>query len=101
MKNNPILNAILAVLYICAVASVMSYAENHVKGEDTIFAPIAFISLFTLSAAVMAYLFVGQPLQLYLDDKKKEAVDLFVRTLAVFAGLTAIALIAFFSGVRL
>ncbi len=101
MTKNPITNAFAALAYIVLVASAMFYGSNHGgSGEDSVFAPIAMISLFTLSAAVMGYLFLGQPIQLYLDDKKKEAVDLFVRTVAVFAGFTVIALIIFFSGVK-
>lgn len=102
MTKNPLTNAIAALVYIVIVSSAMFYGTDHAgPAEDSIIAPIAMISLFTLSAAVMGYLFFGQPLQLYLDDKKKEAVDLFLRTLAVFAGLTVVILIVLFSGVRL
>ena len=99
MTKNPILNALAAIAYISIVASTMYYGSNYAgQAEDSVFAPIAMISLFTLSAAVMGYLFLSQPLQLYLDDKKKEAVDLFVRTVAIFAGVTVVLLIVFFSG---
>jgi hypothetical protein len=99
MTKQPILNALAAIAYIIIVASVMHYG-SAVAGNtgDTLFAPIAMISLFTLSAAVMGYIFLAQPVQLYLDDKKKEAVALFTQTVAVFAGLTAVALVIFFSG---
>jgi hypothetical protein len=101
MTKNPITNAFAALVYIIIVACAMFYGTNHTgQTEDSILAPIAIISLFTLSAAVMGYLFLSQPLQLYLDDKKKEALDLFLRTVAIFAGLTVIILIVFFSGVR-
>lgn len=98
MTKNPILNALCASLYIVIVALVMQFGSAAAPAEDTLFAPIAMISLFTLSAAVMGYIFLGQPIQLYLDGKKKDAVSLFTRTLAVFAGLTVIALIVLFSG---
>jgi hypothetical protein len=100
MTKSPITNALAAIAYIILVASTMYYgSELANQTEDSVFAPIAIISLFTLSAAVMGYLFLGQPVQLYLDDKKKDAVDLFVRTVGVFAGFTLLALILFFSGV--
>jgi hypothetical protein len=51
---------------------------------------IALISLFTLSAAVMGYLFCYQPAQLYFEGKKKDAVRLFLQTVAVFALITVI-----------
>lgn len=99
MTKNPILNALAAIAYIIIVAATMFYGSTHPgPADDSFFAPIALISLFTLSAAVMGYIFLGQPLQLYLDDKKKEAVNLFLRTVAIFAGLTVVMLIIFFSG---
>jgi hypothetical protein len=64
-----------------------------------VYAPIVIISLFTLSAAMMGYLFLFQPLQLYLDGKKKLAVNLFIQTLATFAGLTALFLVLYFTGI--
>lgn len=101
MTKNPIVNAFAALAYIVIVASAMFYGPKHIPAEDSVLAPIAIISLFSLSAAVMGYIFLSQPLQLYLDDKKKEAVDLFLRTLGIFAGLTIIVLIVFFAGVRI
>jgi hypothetical protein len=96
MTKYSFINAVLAILYIIVVASVMFYGMNHAGPDDSIIAPIAMISLFTLSAAVMGYLFLNQPLQLYLDGKKKEAVALFLQTVAVFAGLTAVILLVAF-----
>lgn len=102
MTKHPISNALAAIAYIIIVASVMFYGSNHAsQTEDTLFAPIALISLFTLSAAVMGYIFLGQPVQLYLDGKKKEAVTLFTQTVAVFAAITLVALAVFLSGVRI
>jgi hypothetical protein len=98
MTKNPIINALGAFAYIVIVASAMFYGSNYAgQSEESLIAPIAMISLFTLSAAVMGYLFLSQPLQLYLDDKKKEGVNLFVRTLAIFAGLTILILAVFFT----
>ena len=94
MTKNPILNAFAAAAYIVLVACIMFYGSRLHEGEDTILAPIAMISLFTLSAAMMGYLFLYQPTQLYLDGKKKEAANLFLKTLGVFAGITVFALLA-------
>ncbi|MBI2019973.1 hypothetical protein HYS94_00955 [Candidatus Daviesbacteria bacterium] len=99
LTKNPLINAFLAVLYIVVVASVMFYGTKNAPRVESVIIPIAMISLFTLSAAVMGYLFLSQPLQLYLDGKKKEAVNLFLQTLAIFAGITAFTLILLFSGV--
>lgn len=98
MSNNPFANALAATLYISAVASVMYYGSHYANQTNSIVAPIALMSLFTLSAAVMAYLFIYGPAQLYFAGKKKQGVDLFLKTVAVFAGVTALLLGLLFSG---
>jgi hypothetical protein len=98
MTKNPIINALLAVLYIAIVASFMFYGKTESR-PDTIIVPIAMISLFTFSAAVMGYIFLSVPLQLFLSGKKAAAVTLFVQTLAVFGVLTVLFLTAMLSGI--
>lgn len=99
MTKNPLVNAVAATLYISTVASVMFYGGQNLPKEDTVFAPIAILSLFTLSAVVMGFVFFYQPIQLYLDGKKKIAANLFLQTLGIFAVITSLFLILFFSGV--
>jgi hypothetical protein len=101
MTKNPIINALGSFLYISLIAAFF-YLANHFlssKPDNSFLAPIAMLSLFTLSAAVMGYLFLYQPLQLYFDGKKKAAIDLFLRTVASFAVITLIVLGLLFSGV--
>ena len=98
MTKNPFINAVFATLYITLVAVFMFYGSRFFPREDTILAPIAMISLFTLSAAMMGYLFLYQPLQLFLDGHKKNAVNLFLQTVAVFAGITVLVFILIFLG---
>ena len=98
MTKNPIINAVAALGYIVIVSSLMFYGPEKVHTEDTVIIPIAMLSLFSLSAAIMAYLFFYTPLQLFLDGKKKESLDLFVKTVGVFAALTIIAFILLLSG---
>lgn len=90
------MNAVAAVAYIGLVASIMQYGMKHTGPANSIIVPIAVLSLFTLSAAVMGYLLVSQPLRLYLDGEKQGAVTLFLQTVAVFAGITALAFLALF-----
>ncbi len=91
MTKNPFINALAAGLYIAAVVFVMTNAEGVLQDrEDTPLMPMAMLSLFVLSAAVMSYIFVFQPLQLFLENKKKEGVDLFLKTVGAFAGVTVI-----------
>lgn len=99
MTKNPFINALAAATYICLVASIMYYGTRQSGPADSVVIPIAVLSLFTLSAAVMGYLFVSQPLRMYVDGEKQRAVTLFLHTVAVFAGITALALLALFSGI--
>lgn len=90
MTKNPFINAFAAALYIALVASVMFYGLRNIDKPDTVFAPIAMISLFTLSAAIMAYIFMYEPAQLLFNNNKKQALTLFVQTTALFALITII-----------
>ena len=101
MTRNPLVNAVAAALYIVAITAMMYYGVRLTGPDDTLIAPVAVISLFTLSAAVMGYLFLYQPLQLYLDGDKKRAVNLFLQTVAVFAVITALILLGLFLGVSI
>jgi predicted membrane channel-forming protein YqfA (hemolysin III family) len=99
MSKNPIINALSAAAYIILVVSVMTFVTQPLKNKpDTFFAPITFLSVLTLSVAVMAFLFFYQPLQLFIEEKKKEAVKLFVQTVGAFGVITAVVLLLLFSG---
>jgi hypothetical protein len=99
MTKNPIVNAISASAYIILGVTVMTFVTQPLKNKpDTFFAPIVFLSLLTLSIAVMAFLFFYQPLMLFIEGKKKDAVNLFVKTVGIFAAITMVALILLFTG---
>ncbi len=99
MTKNPILNALAATFYITIVTIVMNLGSRYAPKDDSFLAPVAFISLFTLSAAVMAYIFVKEPLLLWFNGKKKEGISLFLHTLITFAVITAVVLFLVFSGI--
>jgi len=100
MSKNPIVNALSASAYIILVVTVMTFVTQPLKNKpDTFFAPITVLFVLTLSVAVMAFLFFYQPLLLFIEGKKKEAVNLFVKTVGIFAAFTAVVLILLFSGV--
>lgn len=89
MTKNPFLNSLAAFTYIFLLSIFMNWgSKNLASTPDTFLAPIAAISMFTLSAAVMFYIFCYQPIQLYFDNKKKVAVKLFLQTVAIFAAIT-------------
>lgn len=98
MSKHPLVNALSAFAYIALVALVMNFGSKMANHPDSFLAPVAFISLFTLSAAVMGYLFCYQPLQLYFDGKKKAGVQLFLQTVAGFGVLTAVAMVLVLTG---
>ena len=99
MSKNPIINALSASAYIILGVTVMTFVTEPLRNKpDTFFAPIVFLSLLTLSVAVMAFLFFYQPLLLFIEGKKKDAVNLFIKTVSIFAAITSVLLILLFSG---
>lgn len=90
MSKNPFLNALAATAYITVVASVMWYGPERMASVDGVIIPIAFLSLFVLSAALMGYFFLYQPVRLFFEQKPQEAAKLFLATVAVFACITGV-----------
>lgn len=92
MTKNPVVNALGAAVYIILVVAVMTFVSQAQKNvPDNFLMPIVFLSLLTLSVAVMALLFFYQPLQFFIEGKKKEAVNLFAKTVGIFAIFTVLA----------
>lgn len=89
MSKNPLVNALAASVYITALVSVVFNAPKTTVFDNSIMAPIIFLSVFVLSAAIMGYLFIYQPLRLFFENKQQEAVRLFLLTIASFACITA------------
>ncbi len=92
MNKNPFLNALFAALYIVFIVSIMFSIDPDGR-EETILMPILMLSLFVLSAAVMGYLFVYEPLRLHLDNQRQEAVSFFLKTVGTFACFVLIFLV--------
>ncbi len=98
MTKNPYLNALLAWLYIVSVVLLITYGPAFVREKpDTILAPMAMLSLLVLSVSFMGYTFFFQPITMYLEGQKREAVELFTKTLGTFAAITAAVVITAFS----
>ncbi|MFA6383507.1 MAG: hypothetical protein WCX17_03725 [Parcubacteria group bacterium] len=66
-------------VYITLVALLMFGIQKLFgsKPDPVIIAPIAFLLLFVISAAISGALILGRPVMLYLDGKKKDALQLF------------------------
>ena len=96
MTKNPILNALSATCYIILIVSIINFLSKNITEEPkSVVAPIIFLSMLSLSAAVMGFVFLAQPLMLYLDGKKKQAVELIIKTIGSFAAITAVILALF------
>ena len=78
---NPLINALAVVTYILIVVGIISALQSPNTPDKGILAPIFLLSLFTLSVAVMAFLFFYKPFKLYFDDHRKEALMYFMKTI--------------------
>lgn len=91
MNKKSIYNAILAAGYITILVSFISLiAETLQIQEDNIFMPISMLAMLVLSVAVMAYLFFYEPVLLLLENKRAEAIKMFLGTVSVFATLAVL-----------
>ncbi len=89
--KKPFLHALVAALYIVTLVLLGKVGISILQDrEDTIFIPMTMLSIFVLSAAVMGYLFLSEPLQLLIDGKKKDAIIFFAKVVGFFACFVAI-----------
>ena len=66
--------------------NIMNFGSSFVKNiEGTLYLPMAMLSLFVFSAGLMGFLFVFEPLAMYFDGKRAEAIAFFLKTLGTFA----------------
>lgn len=88
-----LINASFTALYIVAVGTFMYYGSLIKIGRASAFlAPIAMLLLFVSSAAITGYLIFGKPAILYVDGRKKEAIQLITYTLTCLFFFTLIVL---------
>jgi hypothetical protein len=90
VSKNPIINGLVANEYVFLVVLLMNFGSKKFDQANSLLAPVAVISLFTLSAAVMGYLFGYQPIMLYIEGKKTMAVKYFVRMMLTFGVVTMV-----------
>jgi len=99
MTKKPFFNALIASAYIIVGVLIMTFVSQPMKDKpDTLFTPVVFLSLLTLSVAIMAFLFFYQPLILLIEGKKKDALNFLIKTIGIFGIFTAIFSILLFSG---
>ncbi|MEK7227776.1 MAG: hypothetical protein AAB681_00270 [Patescibacteria group bacterium] len=83
--KKPFLYALVAAVYIIFIVLVMQTASSFLPPKDNLLMPITMLGLFVLSAAVMGFLFLSEPLRLFLENQKQEAFIFFTKTIGVFA----------------
>ena len=89
--KQPFLRALGAALYIVAIVLLIwGFGAALGDQEDTIVIPMTMLSLFVLSAAVMGYLFLSEPLTLLVENRKQEAVVFFAKAVGFFACFVAL-----------
>lgn len=87
-------SALGAFAYVIAVVLLLSNIGRLAEsGEDGVLAPVGFLMLLVLSAAVMGLLIFGAPVMLYIDGKKKEAVRMVAWTIGSLAVITVCMLV--------
>lgn len=97
MTKNPFINALGAAAYILIIVSGMNFISQQFRNHpDTFMAPVVMLSILTLSVATMGFVFFYQPILLFLENKKKEGVELFVKTLGFFALFTTMGIVGLF-----
>jgi len=90
MKITPLVNVVGIAIYILLVIAIISALQSPNTPDKGILAPLFLLSLFTLSAAVMSFLFFYQPFKLYFDNHRKEALMYFMKTVGYFGLLVLI-----------
>lgn len=97
MKWNPFLNALAAAGYIWCVALFFLYMSlTQSDKPDSFAAPVGALSLLVFSVALMAFLFFYHPAVLLMENKRKEAVTYFFKTLFSFGVLAVAAFVLIF-----
>lgn len=89
--KKPFVYALTAAVYIVLVVTVMQTLSYLVPG--TYLVPIGILGLFVLSAAIMGFLFLYEPLRLFMEGQKQEAVSFFLKIVGTFAGFLVLFLI--------
>jgi hypothetical protein len=75
-----LIHAAGVLVYVAAVALLMSRAEQMFGDEKTFLAPVVFLLLFIVSATITGLLVLGRPAQLYLDGFKRDAITMLAAT---------------------
>ncbi|MEK7586098.1 MAG: hypothetical protein AAB477_02615 [Patescibacteria group bacterium] len=87
--KKPILYALVATVYIVLIVSILNFTR-YVPQKETILIPMVMLGLFVLSAAIMGFLFLSEPIRLYMENQKQEALLFFGKIVGFFAGFVVL-----------
>jgi len=92
--------ALAVFAYILFIVEIITTMGNLSPNEKPGFLqPVAFLLLFVTSAAITGFLVLGKSITLYLDNLKKEAIELFGYTIGWLA-LIAVAVFIILASLR-
>jgi hypothetical protein len=97
MKNicyKSLLYSLGTTVWIILVAFFMQKANNWFGTQDSIISVVAVLLLFSTSALVVGGLLIGNSIFLYIDGKKKEAVQMLLANAGWMLCYFVIAIIA-------
>lgn len=94
MTKNPFYNALFAIAYIVIIVTFLFFGPGAIMGdEESIFIPMAMLSLLVLSVALMGYIFFYHPVLMLIQGERERGVKLFLQTVGIFAIATLVVLI--------
>ncbi len=88
--KTPLFHAAAAAAYIGLISLFFYYGSSLFGPDDNVLMPMAMLSLFVLSAAIMGYLFLYRPVLMYLEGNKAAALSFFFKTIGLFAVTTLV-----------
>ena len=75
------------LVYVALVAWVMHNGQKLFGNANSVFAGVAILLLFVVSATIVGLLVLARPITLYLDNQKKDAFKLLFYTIGWLAGI--------------
>ncbi len=87
--KKPFFYALAAAIYIVVIVLAIN-ATTSILPKQTIIVPMTMLGLFVLSAAIMGFLFLSEPLRLFMENKKNEAIVFFAKIVGIFACFVAL-----------
>ncbi|MFH1661576.1 MAG: hypothetical protein ABIA02_00550 [Candidatus Falkowbacteria bacterium] len=75
-------NSLAVLIYVGAISLIMMNGDKIFGEMAGYLAPVAFLLLFVISAAITGSLVLGRPAMIFFDGNKKEAISLLFHTVA-------------------